>query len=185
MFKKFLLAAILGCVCVAASTGEAAAQSKKATTGSKKIEALYKKAAEAMNEKEYETAMELFDQIIEIDPNQDGAWGLKAWLHNNAKEFKQGEKAAKKAVAINDNNAFAWYELGYAQINLKKLEAATESFEKVIEVNPNYWQAYDTLALVLKAQGQEDDAEKWLKIKKQRMAKAKKAAPAPKDDDDN
>jgi tetratricopeptide (TPR) repeat protein len=185
MFKKFLLAAVLGCVGVAGSSGEAAAQPKKAsTTNNKKIEALYKKAAEAMNEKDYEGAMEIADQIIELDVNQSDAWGLKAFLHNRAKEYKQGEKAAKKAVALNDSYTFGWFELGYAQLNLKKLDEAEESFEKVLELNPKFWIVYDALVLISDTQGRDDDAEKWKKLKKQRMAKEKKATP-PKDDDDN
>jgi tetratricopeptide (TPR) repeat protein len=186
MFKKFLLAAILGCLCVAGSSGEAAAQTKKATTSNKKIEALYKKAADLLNEKEFDEAMEVVDQIIELDANQSQAWGIKAWLYNHNKEFKQGEKAAKKAVSLNDEFVFAWYELGYAQLNLKKFEPAAESFEKVIELNPKQWQAYDSLALALKLQGQEDEAEKWTKLKTQRMAKEKKATPKKVvEDDDN
>ncbi len=184
MFKKLLLAMVLGCFGVACLTGEANAQTKKTTSSTKQIEAKYKQAIELINEKDTEGAMDVLDQILELDPNQSGAWALKSYLYNKEKNFKQAERAAKKSLVLDESFAFVWFELGFAQASQGKFELAVESFEQAIELNPKHWVAYECLAFVLNKLDREDEADKWTRLKASRMAKDKKATNVTMKDDE-
>jgi tetratricopeptide (TPR) repeat protein len=184
MLKKFVLAAVLAGLAVGGSGTAFAQDQARTAVADKKLDTLYAKVVKHIQAKEYDEAMEVIEEILEIDPNQSDAWALRAVVHNAKGEFKEAVKSGRKSIKIDKTNFVAWFHVGIASFNLKKYEDAQQAFERVIDLKPDVWIAYDNLATSLRAQGKDDEADDVLKTKKQRMAKAnKKPTPGPRDDD--
>jgi tetratricopeptide (TPR) repeat protein len=188
MFKPLVFATVLGALCLG---GTASAQTKKGkdkdppdAATKKKIDALYKKAIPLLKDQEFDDAKELFDEIVDLDPNQADAWAYIAYVHNQKKEYKDAVKAAKKAVKIDEDHVLGWSELSFALFMQKKYADAIPALEKTIELNPKLWPAYDALAKCYQEEGMDDEADAILKKKKKLMAQEKKPTPKDKDEDE-
>ncbi len=101
------------------------------------IEELHKKSAEFVSQSLFNEAIEVFDQILEIDPDN-----VKALINRSAVliEIGQNEKAlydTNRILTIDPNNVKALSNKGIALANIGYSYDAITTFEKAIELDPN------------------------------------------------
>ena len=118
------------------------------------LTAIFNLALKNHQENKLDVAQDLYNQVLEIDPNHLGA-------HNNLgvsfKALGQNQKAKEcyqKVIKIDPNNVDANYNLGVALQILGQNQKAKECYEKAIKIDPNYANAYNNLGNLLNEAGE-------------------------------
>jgi tetratricopeptide (TPR) repeat protein len=101
------------------------------------------KIAEAYLEvKDYKNALESFNQVLEIQPqNLAGVWG-RATVAYYLKDYKLSLEDFTLYTVLKPNNAPAYGNRGVVYDELGKSELAISDYSKAIEIDPNYESAY-------------------------------------------
>ena len=83
-------------------------------------------------------AQNLYNKILEIDPNHSPTLNNIAVIFINLKDYQKAKECFEKAIKIDPNYANAHYNLGNIFKELGENQKAKECFEKAIKINPNY-----------------------------------------------
>lgn len=111
-----------------------------------------------------DTAVELFNQALAIDPEYAGAYaGLgQAYVFRSVfTEAAWGDSArvvSRRAIELDPNLADGHYALGFAMFQSGDYEGAVEEARRAIDLNPNYALATQGLAYSLYELGRLDEA---------------------------
>lgn len=120
-------------------------KNKNVTSSIDKATALFKQGEQKLKEKDYNGAVELYSQAIDINPKYAQAYGKRGQVKE---EFLKQHNGAlvdfDKAIELNPRYSIAYHDRGLCKINLRKYEAAIEDFNQAIKLNPNYFKAYNS-----------------------------------------
>jgi predicted O-linked N-acetylglucosamine transferase (SPINDLY family) len=111
---------------------------------------ILEKAITLHQKNEFEQAQNLYEKIIEQEPNNFEATHLLACLNMQLKNFEYAFKLIDRSININPLHHAPHNNLGVIFRELKEYEKAIKAFTKAIELNPNYAEAYNNLAISLK-----------------------------------
>jgi DNA-binding winged helix-turn-helix (wHTH) protein/tetratricopeptide (TPR) repeat protein len=122
--------------------------------------------ADKRNRRDFEKAIEYFEQAIELDSNYALAYAGLANVHTaiagtsgGAEDFLKAKAAIEKALAIDDGLAEAHSYSGEIKVNYEWDFAGAEAdYRKAIELNPNSSAAHRMYALLLGYLGRFDEA---------------------------
>ena len=103
---------------------------------------LIKYGEDMANAKRYDEALTLFDKAIEIDPNNDMAWGDKALILDKKGETEEALRIFSRALSINPNNSITWHNKGLTLLRLRKFKESIECFDTALKINGNYAKAW-------------------------------------------
>ena len=123
-------------------------------------ETLTDKANKALRQKKYDTAIELFQQAIAVNPHY-----LQAYYGLSTAQRQQGEDQAalatlEQAVRNNPDSGTAWARLGESQIFIAKTpDAALISFKEAAALEPEGAIPYAGQGLALVALGRSEEAK--------------------------
>ena len=106
------------------------------------IEKIFNLAIKNHQEDKTDIALELYNQILKINPNHSQTLNNIAVIFTNLKDYQKAISSYEKAIEINPNFADAHYNLGVIFMKLRDYQKAISCYEKVIESNPNYAKAY-------------------------------------------
>jgi len=98
-------------------------------------------------------AQNLYNKILEIDPNHSQALNNIAIIFTNLKDYQKAKECYEKAIEINPNYADAHNNLGLIFKGLGKNQKAKECYKKAIEINPNHADAHNNLGVLFKEVG--------------------------------
>ncbi|MEM2759277.1 MAG: tetratricopeptide repeat protein [Nitrososphaerales archaeon] len=112
--------------------------------------------------KDFQHAITFFEKALEINPDNDFAWGGKALALDYMKRYEEALECYNKALGANPNNAITWHNRGLSLASLKRLKEAVESFEKAIELNPKYAKAWYNKGRLLSKLGDTDGSQTCL-----------------------
>ena len=96
----------------------------------------------------YNDPLLLWNQAIELYPNNDRGYFNLAVRYAERKEYKKAEQLYQKAIALNPKFAVAYYNLGLLYFNENNYENAKQLFEKSIQLNPRFPNVYFDLGLL-------------------------------------
>ena len=99
--------------------------------------------AQAVSEKNPAKEMELYSQIIGIDPNIAEVYINRGILRKNMKDEEGALQDYNKAIELNPNDADAYNNRGVLRSDKNDNEAALQDYNKAIELNPNDAMAYN------------------------------------------
>lgn len=163
MFKKAILAA------VAAAAVLASAGSAQAAGNGPEVRKLLRKADQYKQEKDYERAIQVLDQVLAIDPGNADAWAEGAWIFNEQGKYDIAVKAADRALAAESDHSNALREKGYALMKQGKDRDAARLLFASIESDKRNWSSYDYLATALENLGEYKLAKDVRALKKAEM----------------
>jgi Tfp pilus assembly protein PilF len=86
--------------------------------------------------KQYEAAISDFNNAIEIDPNDDGAYNNRGNAYGSLKQYETALNDFNKALELNPNLDLSYNNRGNVFSHLKQYETAINDFNKAIELNP-------------------------------------------------
>jgi len=104
---------------------------------SKKIDA-FKKIADSYEKiKDYSNALDYFDRLTIIEPQNDYHLAHKAYALYKLKEFESSEEFFRKAIDINPLNIWAYSRYGDVFREQEKFNEAIEIYNEGIDKNPD------------------------------------------------
>jgi len=91
----------------------------------KSIEELYFQGVDLLeNKKQYEEALNCFQQIIELEPGYADAYFQMGKIFGTTKQFEKAITYYKNAINLKPDYSSAYYELGLVYMELQKREEA-------------------------------------------------------------
>lgn len=110
------------------------------------------------NEKNYEKALEQFDEAIKINPINAPAWEGRAEALGGLGSYNESIQAFNTALIIDPNNSAAWTNKGLVLEKLGKNKLAIEHFRKAISIERRSSAAWINLGKNFLDQGNIDAA---------------------------
>lgn len=118
----------------------------------------------ALSRKDPLVQIELYKNVLELEPNNLSALNNIGAAYNNAYNYTNAIKHLTKAIEIEPSYAIALANLANSYNLLGDLDRALDYANKAIEKNPKIDWSYSVKGNVLTKQGKLDDAEKTLGI---------------------
>lgn len=122
------------------------------------VENGFARAGQFMQAGLLQQAEEVFNHIMQIDPNNARALHMVGVIAFQAGDSKRAVTMFKKAVRINPANPGYQNNLGLALRELERYNDAIIAYKKALRLNPDYADAYNNMGNVYKAQEKFDDA---------------------------
>lgn len=136
----------------------APAEDAPATIPHTSPEVALEEALAAESEERFDTALRLYDSIIEHRP----AWADAHFNRGNVllatDQSSDAAEAYRRAVAIDPHHAPAWYNLSEAAERESDLDGAIAALRAALAADPTYADAMYNLATLLQHTGRLDDA---------------------------
>ncbi|AEH22604.1 Tetratricopeptide TPR_1 repeat-containing protein [Thermodesulfobacterium geofontis OPF15] len=123
------------------------------------IEELFLEGARILTLKQFDSALEIFNKVLEIDPNHIKALEARAVIYMQKNELELAQNDLEKAISIEPENARLYFRLGQIYYRKKDLDKALELFTKAIDLEPTYPAAYMARSQVLREKGLEEAAD--------------------------
>jgi tetratricopeptide (TPR) repeat protein len=106
-----------------------------------KTATIFSKAADAVKNKQYDQAISLLRQVVEIDAADFPAWSELGTVYFIQKNYAEAEKAFLQAIAKHPEYAIALISLGRLRIVQKNFDGAIEALTQAVKVLPTSPQA--------------------------------------------
>ena len=127
-----------------------------AITESDTLNLLMVRAQTTMEAKEFKTAMELLDSIIQINPRYTEAWARRATLHFAQKDIYRSLADIRVVLAQEPRHYQALAGLGIILQDIGEEKRALEAFRRALEINPHLESVPEIVRrLKLKVEGRE------------------------------
>ena len=110
---------------------------------------------------EYEKAIKLYDEAIDINPKLEKAWTGKGNALSNLDKYDDAISAYENAIKINKNYPLAWYAEGNALSSKCMYSEALKYFNKTLEIDPNNLDAWNSKGVDLNNLGLHSEAIQW------------------------
>ena len=122
------------------------------------MDTLFKNAINFYENKEYDKAKKVCEDILDIQPDDLNATNLLAILNFQNKDFVQSIKFFEKAIKINPNISETYNNLGNVYYEFKQFNLAIDNYNKAIKLNPNFVLSYYNRAKALQEINQKQEA---------------------------
>ena len=128
------------------------------------IEKAFNLAVKNHQEGKTDIAIELYNQVLEINPKHSATHYNLGGLFRGLKENEKAKSYFEKAIEIKPNLANAYYNLGEIFYELKENEKAKSCYEKAIKINPEHIDAHYNLGIALFVTQQYKNAAEHFKL---------------------
>jgi serine/threonine protein kinase/predicted TPR repeat methyltransferase len=120
--------------------------------------AWFERADELFQQQRYLKAVECYDKVIQLTPNDYLAWFKRGIAFENLHQYENAATSYQRVIEIQPDDYLAWFKRGKALEQLKRYPEALAAYDRVIQVQPgNYWAWHDR-GKVLEQSGQFDEA---------------------------
>ena len=106
--------------------------------------------------REFRTALEGLDDVLERWPGEPKALNLKGFIYQNLGDDRRAQEAYEAAIASDPSFAEGYNNLGRIYAEQGDLDAAIEMYETALSLNPAYATALQNLAVIYR-HGLEDE----------------------------
>jgi len=106
-------------------------------------------------------ALDIFDQLLQIDPGFSNAWAQKGWAYQALGRYQDMADAFDTAIRLESNvttTKYSWYGKGQALTALKRYDEAISAFNTALRIDPDYAECYSQIGKVYRSQGRYDEA---------------------------
>lgn len=127
------------------------------------IGATIKRANYYYTTKQYEKAIELYDRVLRVQPDNLSALFNKAYSSSRLRKDREAIENYKKYLSIEEYNEIVYGNISYNYIQLKDFQNAKEYAIKSTKINPQYSLGWYNLACVNALLQEKDEAISNLK----------------------
>jgi tetratricopeptide (TPR) repeat protein len=107
---------------------------------------------------QYNDALNIYNQIIEIYPDEADAWECKGEMLDYLERYDEALEAYDKAIQLNPKDDFAWNNKGSLLDKKKRYDEAIACFERAFVLNSENYIAWSNIGNVLAHQGKYEEA---------------------------
>ena len=115
-----------------------------------KIKFLISQGLALHQNKKFEEAQAIYEQVLSIESNHFDALNLLGALSVQNKKYTKAIECLNKALQINPHHAASYSNHGIALKEFMRFEEALASFDKAISIKPDFALAYSNRGIVLK-----------------------------------
>ncbi|HVM85935.1 MAG TPA: tetratricopeptide repeat protein [Candidatus Binatia bacterium] len=112
------------------------------------LDKLMAEGAAAMNDQDFDTALDRFNAIIEKRPDFAEGWNKRATLYYMMGDYKHSLDDIDHTLALEPRHIGALSGLGLVNLQLDRDEAAADAFQRVLAIDPQSASAKMNLAIV-------------------------------------
>ena len=108
-----------------------------------------------------ESAMEMADRAVALNPNLYSAWSCRGWVYITAGRPEEAVGSFERAMRVSPVDPLLYRSftgMGYAFIELRRFDEAIVAGKKAKRQNPSYAVAYHCLASAFAHLGRDDEA---------------------------
>ena len=102
-----------------------------------KLTKMLEKGSQFIRDQQFDKAIEIFTEVINLDQNWAEAWNKRATVFYLMGEFKKSQNDIDKVLAIEVRHFGALAGQGLVNIQLKNYEKAIQSYRKAKEIYPS------------------------------------------------
>lgn len=111
-----------------------------------KVKQLRAKAIFKSYEEKYQEALEVYNQVLAIEPSNTAVMLAKSYIHYNLGDYKEYESILLKVLELSEDNVEALNGLGYFYAErLQKLDKAKELLSRALELEPKNYFILDSM----------------------------------------
>ena len=118
------------------------------------LQTLFVEAVRAEEQGKKQAAMEIYEQILELDPAYTAALINLGTLHYHQKEYGRSELLYRQATETDATYVLAFFDLGNVLDELERPAESIEAYSRAIALAPGYADAHYNLALAYERQGE-------------------------------
>ncbi|MCK5773857.1 MAG: tetratricopeptide repeat protein [Thermoplasmata archaeon] len=133
-----------------------------------RIERLKKELDGAIQEPNFELALEVIDDLIGLDGESAMFWNSKGVILSKLNRTKEAIDAFDQALEMDPDESKVWYSKGSVLLNLNRLRHALACFYKALDIEPGYAKAKEKFMFCL---------DEMVKIDKIKLMEALKEEP--------
>lgn len=95
-----------------------------------------------MDARQYQEALDAYEQTIHLDPNHADAYKDKGRALNELKRYKEALAVYEQVIRLEPKNASAYIYKGHTLYRSHRYREALDAYEQAILLNPYYAEAY-------------------------------------------
>lgn len=103
---------------------------------------LYKQGIKYYEKTEYEQAIKLFSQAININPEYANAYNSRGDAYYRLGKYEKSQQDSSAAIRHNPNDANAYYDRGFSLYSIGEYNGAIIDYNQAIKIKPEYANAY-------------------------------------------
>jgi adenylate cyclase len=110
---------------------------------------------------DFETATEMVDCAVALNPNSAFAWNLRGWTYRYAGLDEEAIRSFERTIRLSPLDPLLYTTfagIGIALIGLRRFDEAVEAAKKALRKNPSFTPSYRCLAAALAHLGREAEA---------------------------
>lgn len=111
-------------------------------------DALAKKAASAFTKRDWKTAREAYEEMLEVEPVNALAWANLGAVEQQAGDLNAAVEAFEQSVRFNSSLVQSWIALGLAYSERGDMYRALSSLARAVHEDPGDARAHNYLAIV-------------------------------------
>jgi tetratricopeptide (TPR) repeat protein len=119
-----------------------------------RIQAGFQAAVQAEEAGDKQRAIELYEEILLLDPQYAAAAINLGTLYFHLREFGQAEEYYRRATVADPGYVLAYFDLANVLDELNRLDESIEAYRHAIALSPRYADAHYNLALAYERKGQ-------------------------------
>jgi len=106
----------------------------------------------------YEEALEAYDKVLEVDPNNAKEWYNKGYCLSELGRYEEALEAYDKSLELDPKLKIAWDNKGGILSYLNRYDEAIDAYNKALEVDTNYSDAWYNKGWALHGLGRYEEA---------------------------
>jgi len=95
------------------------------------------RGSDAVNDSQFNEAIDIFTNVINLDPNWAEAWNKRATVFYMIGEYQKSQNDINKVLELENRHFGALAGQGLVNIKLKNYEKAIKSYEKALKIYPS------------------------------------------------
>jgi tetratricopeptide (TPR) repeat protein len=99
-------------------------------------------------------AIQLYQEMMELDPGFAPAWINLGTIHFHLREFDWAEQLYRRATEIDPSYVLAFFDLGNVLDELQRLDESIAAYRQAVALSPGYADAHYNLALAHERKGE-------------------------------
>ncbi len=127
-----------------------------------RFDALLQSAEDAVKHERYRDAIDDLERALDIKPEHDLAWRLKAQAYLGLKQNERALEAITQAINVRETDPWSWYTLGVILDGLGRYSDEVAAYDQALRLYPRLHPAMLNKASTLFALGRRQDALKVL-----------------------
>ena len=124
----------------------------------------YKRGEEALKNKKFDQALDLFSKAIEMEPNNAAIFGERAICYLNLDKINLALFDLDTAVSLQPDYGYRYASRAFVKNYIKDFDGALKDYEKAIELDPEDDISRNNIGLVQEQLGYHKKAQKNFEI---------------------